>query len=464
VFAPPAPADASLTQGFEDGAPAWSTTGMWHVQSNPETIAVSPAIAGPLVNLPDGGQLPAAFQGTRAAWFGEAATGTYCGADFASIKQTPQDGCTSTGVERGELTSPSFSLAGRADAFVTFRAWWEIQAVRPNRTDLMQVEYSTDGGTVWYTAASLNPLFPGGGGRHDSITPGVWQSYTADLRPAAGQPNVRVRFVFDTVDRFRNGFRGLLIDSVAIVDALGVPISDGSNAFTDTPAPSVTAGTVTSPAAGPSAPGLSQVLGIQQGGGPTFEKTFELTTLSGTVRYHPPGGKYVPLPPGSVMLPLGSVVDASKGHAQVTVESDAQHTLQQVEVWDGKAGVFQSGSPAVTELRLAGGDYSRCATASRKRARRSGNTTVRRLWASAKGRFRTKGRFASATVRGTKWLTEDLCSATRVSVAEGVVAVRDYRRHKTIPVPAGNQVTVVPLRTGRYSKRSGRHPARLSRA
>src|SRR3954468_23533911 len=96
-------ADAPLTQGFEDGAPAWTTTGMWHVQSNPETVAVVPAIAQRLVLLPDDGRLPAAFQGARVAWFGEAETGTYCGADFTTIKQTPQNGCTSTRVEGGAL-------------------------------------------------------------------------------------------------------------------------------------------------------------------------------------------------------------------------------------------------------------------------------------------------------------------------------------------------------------------------
>ena len=92
LLATSARADAPLTQGFEDGAPAWSASGMWHVQADPQTIAVIPDIAQRLVTLPDSGLLPAAFEGTHAAWFGEAATGTYCGADYATINQTPQDG------------------------------------------------------------------------------------------------------------------------------------------------------------------------------------------------------------------------------------------------------------------------------------------------------------------------------------------------------------------------------------
>src|SRR5436190_17649124 len=107
---------APLTQGFEDSAPAWSATGMWHAQADPQGIQVISAIADQLVTLPDAGFLPAPTQGSTAAWFGEAATGTYCGADFADAKQTPSDGCTSTRPESGTLTSPVFSLAGHAQA------------------------------------------------------------------------------------------------------------------------------------------------------------------------------------------------------------------------------------------------------------------------------------------------------------------------------------------------------------
>jgi Immune inhibitor A peptidase M6 len=507
---------------------------MWHVQSNPETISVIPAIAQELVRLPDDGHLPPAFQGVRAAWFGEAATGTYCGADFATLDhpQTPENGCTSTHVQTGTLTSPSFSLAGRTSAVLTFQAWWEIEAVHPDVSDLMRVEYTTDGGATWITAAALNPLDRTGDGRHDSRTSYGWRSYTADLTPAAGQSDVRLRFVFDTVDELRNGFRGLLVDNVAVVNELGAPITQPTGTFTDTPpelaithaelvqAPSgswfvqftVAAsypvphdvgfdwtvvgqsgtqvgsghGTLTTgqtqadfvvPVSGADAPytiALSNASGATIGtagtatatvpspapglpavGIPDFKKSFGVGAISGTVRYRTPGGKFVTLGAEAVTLPLGSVVDATNGHALITVASDAQGTPQTVEIWDGKVGIFQSGKPAVGELRLAGGNYKRCATTSRKRARASGSTTIRRLWASGKGRFRTKGRYASATVRGTKWLTQDLCSATRVRVVEGVVAVRDFRRHRTLTVRAGHQVTVTAARSARYRNRRG---------
>ena len=56
---------------------------------------------------------------------------------------------------------------------------------------------------------------------------------------------------------------------------------------------------------------------------------------------------------------------------------------------------------------------------------------VRRLWGSGKGRFGSKGKYGAATVSGTKWLTQDRCDGTFVKVVQGVVRVRDFRKHKT---------------------------------
>jgi hypothetical protein len=40
-------------------------------------------------------------------------------------------------------------------------------------------------------------------------------------------------------------------------------------------------------------------------------------------------------------------------------------------------------------------------------------------------------------VRGTVWTTTDYCDGTLVSVQRDVVSVRDFVRHKTITVTAG---------------------------
>ena len=62
---------------------------------------------------------------------------------------------------------------------------------------------------------------------------------------------------------------------------------------------------------------------------------------------------------------------------------------------------------------------------------------VRKLWGDGKGRFSTKGRYSSATVRGTKWLVIDRCDGTLTRVLRGVVRVRDFRKRKTVDVRAG---------------------------
>jgi hypothetical protein len=61
----------------------------------------------------------------------------------------------------------------------------------------------------------------------------------------------------------------------------------------------------------------------------------------------------------------------------------------------------------------------------------------RRLWSSAKGSFRTAGRHGAATVRGTRWLTEERCNGTYFRVRRGKVKVRDFGRHKTVIVRSG---------------------------
>ena len=62
---------------------------------------------------------------------------------------------------------------------------------------------------------------------------------------------------------------------------------------------------------------------------------------------------------------------------------------------------------------------------------------VRRLWGHGKGRTRTSGNNGSGTVRGTFWLTEDRCDGTFFRVKQGVVAVRDFTRHRTVVLHAG---------------------------
>jgi ferric-dicitrate binding protein FerR (iron transport regulator) len=69
---------------------------------------------------------------------------------------------------------------------------------------------------------------------------------------------------------------------------------------------------------------------------------------------------------------------------------------------------------------------------------------VRQVWGDGQGRFRTAGRYASATVRGTNWLTADRCDGTFVRVRRGVVQVRDVPRRRQVIVRAGSSYLARP--------------------
>jgi hypothetical protein len=96
-----------------------------------------------------------------------------------------------------------------------------------------------------------------------------------------------------------------------------------------------------------------------------------------------------------------------------------------------------SGKPIV-ELRLAGGKFGACKrkVAAVSKAKPPPKV-VRQLWAKAKGRFRTRGRYAAATVRGTGWLTADRCDGTLTRVTQGIVQVSDFTLKKKVLVRAG---------------------------
>ena len=101
--------------------------------------------------------------------------------------------------------------------------------------------------------------------------------------------------------------------------------------------------------------------------------------------------------------------------------------------WQGRFFIGQTkGKKPVGTQSLSG------PLACSKRSLASSAGAKRSLWGKGKGRFRTKGKNASATVRGTIWLTQDTCAGTLVRVKRGVVDVLDFKRHKHVRVKAGH--------------------------
>ncbi|MGZ4342274.1 MAG: beta strand repeat-containing protein [Solirubrobacteraceae bacterium] len=84
--------------------------------------------------------------------------------------------------------------------------------------------------------------------------------------------------------------------------------------------------------------------------------------------------------------------------------------------------------------------YARCQTHSGKATVAAlSKKTLQLLHGSDNhGKFRTKGRYAAATVRGTVWSIADRCDGTLTHVTRGTVVVSDLVRRKTITVHAGH--------------------------
>jgi hypothetical protein len=164
---------------------------------------------------------------------------------------------------------------------------------------------------------------------------------------------------------------------------------------------------------------------------------------SGTVRVRVPGSDhFVELTEGAA-IPVGSVVDASEGEVAITSASDSRGGTQTANFTGSEFKLLQRrASRPITDIVLTGGSLTECtprvltkigdveAAGRRKWSRR-------RLWGNGHGRFRTRGRHGTATVRGTWWLTEDRCDGTLVRVRRGLVEVRDLELRKTVMVPAG---------------------------
>lgn len=162
-------------------------------------------------------------------------------------------------------------------------------------------------------------------------------------------------------------------------------------------------------------------------------------TVSGKVFVKAPDeSKFVELD-GQTEIPVGSRVDTTRGTINLTEGLGGGRTASS-RFYSGVFTIFQKKARnSVMTLRLEGGNFRACGRSSLSvlgtEARRK--RPVRRLWGNGKGRFTTKGRYSSATVRGTKWLVQDRCDGTLTRVLRGVVRVQDFRARKTVNVRAG---------------------------
>jgi hypothetical protein len=202
-------------------------------------------------------------------------------------------------------------------------------------------------------------------------------------------------------------------------------------------------------------------------GAPTLGKTFNISLVSGVVlvKIH---GVFIPLTE-LTQIPKNTVINALHGALSLTTAvPGGAHPAHDAASKGTKPkpkpkpktqkGTFSGAvfklsqatagaSKGLVNLTLVEGaafkgspTYGTC-----KKAKKAGDASaaavskkiLQLLHASAKGKFKTTGRYSAATVRGTKWTIADRCDGTLTHDVTDSVAVTDFVRHKTIILHAG---------------------------
>jgi hypothetical protein len=188
---------------------------------------------------------------------------------------------------------------------------------------------------------------------------------------------------------------------------------------------------------------------------PVIRKTANLSLSSGVILIKLPGSnKFVTLTEDT-LIPMGTIIDATKGKAHLTFDN-GDGTTQDGIFWEGVFQVSQgSGKNPITIIKLrddlvgkasaaraasalvsasVAGSFE--AWASRRRGKKKNG-----VWGDAKGRFRTSGKGGSASVSGTRWYVSNYTYGSLFKVARGKVTV-DPIRGKNFPLKAGKQIFV----------------------
>jgi streptogramin lyase len=209
----------------------------------------------------------------------------------------------------------------------------------------------------------------------------------------------------------------------------GAPALIGKLAIAPLAAPAASAG-VPGPTAAPSTAPV-----------PVLGRSAGVYPLAGTIRVKTSArGGFVPLS-GAATIPVGSVIDTTRGLLRMVTALNRSGATQAVTVWAGEFRVSQKATGnGMTHLTLAG---QRPVCGRRAGAHASSTRTrpakTRKLWAQDEhGRYQSYGSYSATTVMGTRWETLDTCSGTLTRVAKGKVRVRDLGRRRTVVVSAGH--------------------------
>jgi hypothetical protein len=172
-------------------------------------------------------------------------------------------------------------------------------------------------------------------------------------------------------------------------------------------------------------------------------------------------GVFIPLTE-LTKIPSGTIINALNGTLTLTTALPAvQHALiaakkqakkkRKTKTQKGKFGgaIFKAtqARSGLASLSLVEGAFKGAPTYASCKAKKGGRATIAALskktlqllhGSDNHGKFRTKGRYAAATTRGTVWTIADRCDGTLTHVRKDSVTVNDFVRHKTIILRAGH--------------------------
>jgi hypothetical protein len=191
----------------------------------------------------------------------------------------------------------------------------------------------------------------------------------------------------------------------------------------------------------PAAPPPPPAAQIEQ---PDIGRTAAVSPVSGTV-FVGDGNQRRRLTSRTI-VPLETLVDATDGEVELVLET-VTSGFQSGVFSEGAFTIHQGRERSLTELRLAGetSQGGRATTAQRRRKRR--------VWGTADGEFRTSGRHGAATVRGTRWLTEDRPEGTFMRVVEGSVLAEAFERDQRRVLGPGESFLARPACASRRNFR-----------
>ncbi len=186
-------------------------------------------------------------------------------------------------------------------------------------------------------------------------------------------------------------------------------------------------------------------------GAPAIGSKVNVSVTSGNVFIEPPHGVFEPLTQG-LQIQIGAVVDALHGTVKLVTAGPTRHSTQTATITGGvfKVTQIRSGpNRGLVTLTLVYGAFVGAPTTAvctphhgKAKDASLSSRILQTLHVSARGRFRTSGRYGAATVRGTVWSITDKCNGTLFHAIVHSILIQNFVRHISFLLSAGHTYLV----------------------